>query len=344
MKTLLCYLVYSLTINALFSGFIDAQTYEEKTIEAENFTYKIERTGKLVFKRTLNLSFKTNGFLAELNVDEGDSFKQGQILAELDKFELIAEKNSSYASLLQAKQDVQRTELLLAKKLSSQQALDNANTLVETTRSRYKVAQYNLVKAQLIAPFDGVVLSRFSELGELQSPNQAALRLAALTHNLVARVAITTDEMSWVSIGQSVQVNLAQLGSVTGIISKIPAIADQQSQLFSIEILLSDINAMSVAVGQFVDVTINTTSDNYVYKLPISALNSIDISGDALITVRNNNTMQNNNEPKYGKKSFKIIKLTNDFIYLNASRTSHPLTVVSTGWQKIVDNSTQNKS
>ncbi len=40
-----------------------AQQLETKTIKAEPLIKKINRTGKLMFKRTLNLSFKSSGYL-----------------------------------------------------------------------------------------------------------------------------------------------------------------------------------------------------------------------------------------------------------------------------------------
>ena len=343
MKKSLNYLGYILLVSTLFIRTSYSEPYKITKITPEPFTHIIERTGKLAFKRTLNLSFKTSGFLDELNVDEGDHFEQGQILAALDKYELIAEKNSTYASLIQAKKDVQRTELLLAKKLSSPQILENAKTLVETTRARFNVAGYNLDKSQLVAPFNGVVLSRLSESGELQNPNQPVLQLAALTNNLVARVAITSDEMSWVALNQSVEVSIEGASTVTGIISKIPVIADQQSQLFTIEILLPDVSLNSIAVGQFVDVIFSTVSDNYTYRLPISALNSVDEQGYAIISIEDENTESSKNKPTYAKKTLEIIKLTNDYLYLTAEPSSQPLSVIINGWQKIADTHTFKK-
>ena len=69
-----------------------AQQLETQTIKAEHIIKKLNRTGKLVFKRTLNLSFKSSGYLEVLNIDEGESFTKGQLLAELDSAELVAEK------------------------------------------------------------------------------------------------------------------------------------------------------------------------------------------------------------------------------------------------------------
>lgn len=319
-------------ISMLSSAPVFAQQLETKTIKAEPIVKKINRTGKLTFKRTLNLSFKSSGYLEELNIDEGDSFIKGQLLAQLDSEELTAEKNASYARLLQAKREIKRINTLLSKKLSSQQALDNAKTLVETTRASYKIAQYNLVKAQLIAPFDGVVLSRYTELGELQNPNQSALKIAAVEHNLVVRVALTAAEVNLVNLQQRINLNLTQYGLVTGTVSKVPAIADQQSHLFTIEVLLENLKVNQVVVGQLVHVLAEVMTDTFSYRLPLEALNSVDSQGKALVMVLDADSTESKS---YRQQAFLIKQLSNEYIYLSAQPSSPPLTIVTRGWQHL---------
>jgi RND family efflux transporter MFP subunit len=312
---------------------IYAQQFENKTIKPEAMVKEISRTGKLDFKIALNLSFKSSGYLEKLNVDEGETFVKGQLLAQLNSEELTAEKNATYARLLQAKREVRRIKTLLSKNLSSQQALDDASTLVETTRASHNIAQYNLVKSQLFAPFDGVVLTRFTELGELQSPNQVALRIAAIENNLVVRVALTAAEVNLVKLQQKVDINLASIGFVHGSVSKIPAIADQQSHLFTIEILLDDLKVNQVVVGQLVHVLIDSVTESIAYQLPLEALNSVDNQGRALIMVLDANSTE---AESYHQQAFTIAQLSNEYIYLSAQPSSLPLTIVTKGWQHLV--------
>jgi len=72
-----------------------AQQIENKTIKPEPMVKEISRTGKLDFKRTLNMSFKSSGYLEKLNVDEGERFVKGQLLAQLENEEVTAEKNAT---------------------------------------------------------------------------------------------------------------------------------------------------------------------------------------------------------------------------------------------------------
>jgi len=326
-------LLFCLLLGSMLSAtLVSAQQIETKTIQAEAIVKKINRTGKLTFKRTVNLSFKTSGYLAELTVDEGDTFTKGQVLAKLDNAELIAEKNASYALLFQAKREVNRVKTLLKKNLSSQQALDDAKTLVETTRASHKVAEYNLSRAKLFAPFDGVVLARFTELGELQSPSQSALQLAAIDNNLVVRVALPAPEVNLVELKQNIAVKLAQFGVVTGVVSRIPAIADRQSHLFTIDILLAELKATQVVVGQLAHISTKVTTDDFAYRLPIEALNSVDNQGRALVMLQGTNTTASD---KFSQQAFEIKQLSNDAIYLSAQASSLPLTVITRGWQQL---------
>lgn len=305
-----------------------AQEYDVEEVVVSPFIDVIKRTGKVDFKRTLSLSFKANGFLNQLSVDEGDKFKKNQLIASLDSTELLEDKNAKYALLLQAKRDVNRIKTLLAKKLSSQQALDNAITQVETTRASYKIAFYNLEKSKMYAPFSGVVIKRFAELGELQSPGKEALKVAALENNLVVSVALTGEEISLVQLKQRVRVNLHHLGYVEGVISKIPAIADSQSHLFIIEVLLPvlELNHPLIA-GQLAQVIIQVEANKFIYRLPVAALNSIDNNGDALIAIEKNGSIE--------QQAFKIFKLDNHYLYLQAEQSATPLNVITQGWQQL---------
>jgi RND family efflux transporter MFP subunit len=302
--------------------------YQLTQVDTEPYTQVIQRTGKVDFARVVNLSFKTAGFLTQLYVDEGEIFKENQLLAALDISELEAEKNAAYSRLLQAKRNIERVKTLMKKKLSSQRDLDDAITSVETTRANYRVANYNLEKAQLFSPFEGVVVQRYTDLGELQTPGSTALQVASLTGNLIVRVSLTGEEISLVHLNQKVEVHLAYLGVVDGKISKIPAIADSQNHLFNIEISLEENQITKpFIVGQLARILIYSQTDNLVYRLPIEALNAIDEQGKALITIEHNN--------KPVQQAFTIFKLDNDFIYLLAQDNAVTLDVITQGWNKL---------
>ncbi|SEL70122.1 RND family efflux transporter, MFP subunit [Colwellia chukchiensis] len=305
---------------------VSAQQYHTEVIRAELYSGKIERTGKLDYKRRLNLSFKTRGYLTLLTIDEGEQFAKGQLLASLDITELKQEKNSHYAQLMQAKREVTRISQLLANNLASERDLDQAKTQVETIRAAYQVAYYNLEKAQLYAPFSGVVLARHTELGELQAPGQIALTVAK--QEWIIKVALTGQEVSQVQLNQVVEVTLHRIGKVTGYISKIPAIATNNN-LFTIEVSLPKLQASNgIIAGQLAAVSIPFDSNSFVYRLPIAALVAIDDVGKAIVVA------QAEQDAKLSKLSFDISQLSNDYVYLKASQQDKPIKIITQGWQQ----------
>ncbi|MDX2367689.1 MAG: efflux RND transporter periplasmic adaptor subunit [Colwellia sp.] len=326
--------VFLLLNVSAFAQSVTNEGYQVTQVDVEPYIQVIKRTGKVNFRHTLNLSFKTAGFLTQLKVDEGDIFEAKQLLAALDTSELKANKNATYARLSQAKRNVNRIQTLLVKKLSSQRELDDALTAVETTRSEYRVAVYNLEKAQVFAPFSGVVVQRNTELGELQSPGKTALQVAGLEHNLIVSVALTSEEIGFVRLNQKVQVHIARFGLIEGMVSKIPAISNSRSHLFTIEVLLPETSfTRPLIVGQLAQVLIHTQSHDFVYRLPIEALNAVNDQGQALIVLeKNSNPIQH---------AFSIYKIDNDYLYLQAVQSDLSLQVITQGWNKLTLISTE---
>ena len=78
-----------------FAQSMSNESYQVTHVNVEPYIQVIKRTGKVNFRHTVNLSFKTAGFLTQLNVDEGDTFEAKQLLAALDTAELTAEKNAN---------------------------------------------------------------------------------------------------------------------------------------------------------------------------------------------------------------------------------------------------------
>ncbi|WP_206483064.1 efflux RND transporter periplasmic adaptor subunit [Thalassotalea sp. G2M2-11] len=326
MKHILCYFFLSITCTSFLAS---AQNYEIAQVSVSPYEKSFTRAGKVAFKRTANLSFKSSGYLDELSADEGDFFSSKQRLASLNTEELKALKNTRYIALLQAKKDRKRIQQLLAKKLTTEQALELAQTKVETQREAYQIAYYNLEKAEIYAPFNGVVLARHAELAEFQTPGKPILTVAAIDNNLVVKVSLTSREVVFVKQGQEVKVRLPNLGQVDGVISKVPVISNTAGQLYLIEVLLKSMSAGGgVVAGQLAQVEIDVASDKLVYKVPLSALIEIDELGNAILLTKVS-------DERFIHQSFTVLNMDNQFLYLNANSQNDTLDVVTTGWQQL---------
>lgn len=322
--------VFFLAVSSVSLPLTAAENIKLATIKAQPLTKSFQRTGILAFKRTVNLSFKSRGFLAKLKVDEGDLFLNNQLLAALDIVELKAKKNAAYAQLRQAKNEVERITTLLVKSLSSEQALEQMKTTVETSRAVYKIAYYNLEKAEIRSSFTGVVLKRHSELGELQSPERAILEVAALDNNIVVKVALTGKEASQVVLGQQVNVVLQNNDNVSAVINKISVVADPKSHLFNVEVLLPTIVFNNGAIaGQLAEVFFEVSTNDLAYQIPIEALVAVNANGQALLMI------QSKVGDKIKQQAFTILKLDNQYLYVLATKNNNDsLQIITHGWQQ----------
>ena len=141
-------------------------------------------SGYIVARSKAEISPKSVGRIAWINLEEGQRVKKGELVARLEAQELEAQKRSSQAQrdqtlaqLQNARRDRERTRQLLEEKIGTQQAFDTADTQVKAfealvtsfeAQTRYYVEQ--IKNAEIHAPIDGVVTVRKAFLGETVAP------------------------------------------------------------------------------------------------------------------------------------------------------------------------------
>lgn len=161
----------------------------------------LNASGYVVARRQATVSAKVTGKVSEVLIEEGMEVKEGQLLARLDEMTArpqldLAERQLEASQknlqevevrLAEAERNLRRNQQLRGEKLVSEQALDASQAEVgalqarlEALKSEVKVAQSSVrVRAQDIddllvrAPFDGVVVSKDAQPGEMVSPISA---------------------------------------------------------------------------------------------------------------------------------------------------------------------------
>ena len=137
--------------------------------------------GYVVARRRAALSTDIQGRIVELNVEEGDRVKQGDVIARLDTSELEAtlvrlqrEVENARASAEWAQLDYERKLPLLADGLVSQADVDLARSQQDQAASALQAAeagvrevQVQISKSAVYAPFDGVITQKNAEVGEV---------------------------------------------------------------------------------------------------------------------------------------------------------------------------------
>ena len=161
----------------------------------------LNASGYVVARRQATVSSKVTGKVAEVLIEEGTTVKEGQLLARLDDttsrpIQALAQRQLESARtkldevevrLAEAQRTLRRTEKLVADKLVSESQLDTAQSEVAATAARLlslkseiavaestlKVRNQDIDDLMVRAPFDGVVVSKDAQPGEMVSPISA---------------------------------------------------------------------------------------------------------------------------------------------------------------------------
>ena len=169
----------------------------DKKITEKNNNIVLDASGHVVARRIATVSSRVTGKLNRLNIEEGQRVSKSEILAELDdkqaaiSYQLaLAELSARQASfdeftLLFKQQTLRfkRNKSLANRQLISEQLLEdsefrnaqlaiqirNKQAMVDSAEQRVELAQYQLNQHKIRAPFDGVVISKNAQVGELIS-------------------------------------------------------------------------------------------------------------------------------------------------------------------------------
>ncbi|MEO1207546.1 MAG: efflux RND transporter periplasmic adaptor subunit [Pseudomonadota bacterium] len=153
-----------------------------------------------------DVSFEVPGLVEMVRVDEGDTFKAGDVLAQLNSrsLQLVVDQRESEvrearAALEEAQQDFSRKRRLNERGWVADAGLETATAQRDTARSRLeslqarlKRAQKDLADAVLRAPYDGVVAARRIEPSQQVTPGQTVFEIQGVDGGL--EVAISVSE------------------------------------------------------------------------------------------------------------------------------------------------------
>jgi HlyD family secretion protein len=169
----------------------------------------------------IHLSFQTPGKLVERIVDEGHSIKKGQVLARLDKDELIKIKEEAKANLaraqsdykLQQKQSARMANLLKEDAVTvqdndlAQANLEIAHAKLLEAQRALELAVIRLNYADLASPIDGFVTVKSADIGEVLQAGSPVFTVVDLNDIWLTAYVNETD-LGRVKLNQPVDVKI----------------------------------------------------------------------------------------------------------------------------------------
>lgn len=185
----------------IFNSCMEKTGYEKsepvrpvKTVTLESTsTRQMEFQGIIESDKQSRLAFRTGGQIIVLNVDIGDRVKAGQIIAQLDKKEMLDKLETDRVVFTTAQSIYNRDLELHKRKAISTQELEISRNNFERAKFVFENTQSQLNDMTLTAPFDGIVeevpvelyqrVGAGEEIVKLIDPNDLVIQMKVADRN-----------------------------------------------------------------------------------------------------------------------------------------------------------------
>ena len=205
----------------------------------------LNASGYIVAQRKAAVASKMTGRLTALMVEEGSQVQKGQILARMENADVTAVKGQGTANLANARSMLKQTaverdnlaqehdrykrliaggnvsqseyDLINTRYLRSQEAVKGAQAAVESASAALSGAEANLDYTLIRAPFDGVVLTKNADVGDIVTPlgasstSKAAVVTLADMGSLHVEVDVSETSITLIKVGQPCNIQLDAL-------------------------------------------------------------------------------------------------------------------------------------
>ena len=202
---------------------------------------EVRTAGKLASKSESKLSFKTGGIIQKIMVDEGQSVRKDQLLAQLNLEEINSRVSQAELALKKAERDYGRAGNLYRDSVATLEQFENAGTALEIARSNASIANFNLQYSTIRAPAYGKILKRIAESNEIIAPGHPVFLFASTGSDWVVRANLTDRDIVRVRMRDSAHVRFdAYPGEIfTGVISEIGTSADPYTGTYEVEVRMT---------------------------------------------------------------------------------------------------------
>lgn len=267
-------------------------TYSTAKVTKQNISTSITATGTIEPVTKVEVGTQVSGIIDKIYVDYNSVVKKGQVIAELDKTNLVSELNSAQSNLANAqssltyqKANYTRYKNLYDKGLIAANDFESARLSYEQAVQQVKIQQQavekartNLGYATITSPIDGIILSKEVEEGQTVASAMTTPTLFNIAQDLTdMRVIADIDEadIGGVVEGQRVTFTVDAFPDdvFNGSVTQVRQEATTESNVVTYEVVISAPNDdLKLKPGLTANVTIYTLEKNNVLAVPSKAL------------------------------------------------------------------------
>lgn len=261
-------------------------------VEQKDICSGVTATGTIEPVTKVEVGTQVSGIISNVYVDYNSIVKKGDVIAELDRTNLISELSSSENNMKSAqveyeyqKKNLERTTTLYEKGLVSADDFDTANLAFQKAKNSYETSKFNVQKARtnlgyatITSPIDGVVLSKAIEEGQTVASSYNTPTLFTIAADLTdMRLIADIDEadIGNVKVGQRCvyTVDAFPNDEFEGFVTQVRQEPTTTSNVVTYEVVISAANPdLKLKPGLTANVTIYTLEVNDVITVSNKAL------------------------------------------------------------------------
>lgn len=267
-------------------------TFDTAAVAPANIMNSITATGTIEPVTSVTVGTQVSGIVSKLFVDYNSVVKKGQVIAELDKTNLMSQLNTAKTQLATAQSQLnyqtanyKRYKTLFEKGLVAADDFDNAKLSytqakeqVASAKEEVQRAQTNLGYATITSPIDGVVLSKSVEEGQTVAASFSTPELFTIAQDLTnMQVVADVDEADIGDVKESERVTFTvdvyPDDTFEGEVKQVRQEATTTNNVVTYEVVISAPNAdLKLKPGLTANVTIYTAERKGVLSVPSKAL------------------------------------------------------------------------
>ena len=266
--------------------------FKEEKVALKTLQNSVTATGTIEAVTSVTVGTQVSGIVNKLYVDYNSQVKKGQVIAELDKTNLLSELNTAKANLASAQSslnyqaaNMERYKTLYKKGLVSADEYENAlltyrqaKEQVASSKENVQRAQTNLGYATITSPIDGTVISKSVEEGQTVAASFNTPELFTIAKDLTnMQVIANVDEadIGGVKEGDRVTFTVDAYPDDTfeGTVKQVRLEATTTNNVVTYEVVISASNAdLKLKPGLTANVTIYTQERSGVLAVANKAL------------------------------------------------------------------------
>ena len=266
--------------------------FKQEKVATHTLQNSITATGTIEAVTSVTVGTQVSGIVNKLYVDYNSVVKKGQVIAELDKTNLISELNTAKANLASTESNLsyqsanmKRYQTLYKKGLVSADEYENAllayrqaKEQVVSSRENVQKAQTNLGYATITSPIDGTVISKSVEEGQTVAASFITPELFTIAKDLKnMQVIANVDEadIGGVAVGNRVNFTVDAYPDDTfeGVVKQVRLEATTTNNVVTYEVVISAPNAdLKLKPGLTANVTIFTKEQADILSVANKAL------------------------------------------------------------------------